>query len=294
MIRLVQTNTLARGAAPKVIVPVVQRAFLSGTAFRGDDAITPPVDTIGAQVAVLTGGDRGLANNIAEALCDVHLKALVIFDVLKEPGDDSVAKLSSQVGIPVVFRQVDVRDQASVQEAVNATIKQFRLIDVLVAAGRIADSNLPAETYDVAMFRRLLDINLTGTFICSQAVGAAMITARTGGSMIFITWIRGHVVNWPQQQSCYNASKAGVIRLGKSLAAEWAHHNIRVKSISPGYMDIALNRVRALDAQNLLWKERTPMGAVDELNNLVVFLSSDASTYMIGTDIIIDSGYTAW
>jgi len=141
------------------------------------------------------------------------------------------------------------------------------------------------------MFRRLIDINLTGTFVCAQAVGNAMIKNNAPGSMIFIASMSGHIVNWPQQQSCYNASKAGVIMLSKSLAAEWARYNIRVNSISPGYMDTALNRVPSLDAQKKLWKERTPMnrlGNVDELNNLAVFLASDASTYMTGTDVIID------
>ena len=109
--------------------------------------------------------------------------------------------------------------------------------------------------------------------------------------MVFIASMSGHIVNYPQQQSCYNASKAGVIMLGKSLAAEWASHHIRVNTISPGYMDTALNRVPQLDAQKAVWRERTPMnrlGNVDELNNLAVFLASDASTYMTGSDLLID------
>jgi NAD(P)-dependent dehydrogenase (short-subunit alcohol dehydrogenase family) len=133
------------------------------------------------------------------------------------------------------------------------------------------------------MFRRLIDINLTGTFVCAQAVGNVMIKSGTGGSMVFIASMSGHNVNWPQQQSAYNASKAGVIMLGKSLAAEWAAYGIRVNTISPGYMDTALNRVPALDAQKKQWIERTPMarlGAVDELNQLAVFLASDGSTYV--------------
>lgn len=141
------------------------------------------------------------------------------------------------------------------------------------------------------MFRRLIDINLTGTFVSAQAVGNAMIKQGSGGSMVFIASMSGHIVNYPQQQSCYNASKAGVIMLGKSLAAEWASHRIRVNTISPGYMDTALNRVPQLDAQKAVWKERTPMnrlGNVDELNNLAVFLASDASTYMTGSDLLID------
>lgn len=87
---------------------------------------------------------------------------------------------------------------------------------------------MPAETYDIERFRRLIDINLTGTFLCAQAAGNWMIRQKTGGSIIFIASMSGHIVNWPQEQSCYNASKAGVIQLGKSLAAEWSKYNIRV------------------------------------------------------------------
>lgn len=89
-------------------------------------------------------------------------------------------------------------------------------------------SNMPAETYDIERFRRLIDINLTGSFLCAQAAGNCMIKQGSGGSIIFIASMSGHIVNWPQEQSCYNASKAGVIQLGKSLAAEWSKYNIRV------------------------------------------------------------------
>src|SRR5687768_10823383 len=118
------------------------------------------------------------------------------------------------------------------------------------------------------MFRRLIDINITGTFIVAQAVGQAMIKAKTGGSIINIASMSGTVVNYPQEQSCYNASKAGVVQLTKSLAAEWSRHGIRVNSISPGYMDTALNRVPALDAQKRIWIDQTPqkrLGNVDDL-----------------------------
>lgn len=253
--------------------------------------------SLNGKVAVVTGGARGLGLSISGALCDVDLDALVIFDVLKEHGDESAHALSKKFGIPVVFHQVDVREQESVREAVKNVMGTFGRIDVLVACAGIADSNIPAEGYDIDKFRRLIDINLTGTFVCAQAVGKAMIKTGTGGSMVFIASMSGHIVNYPQQQSCYNASKAGVIMLGKSLAAEWAACNIRVNTISPGYMDTVLNKVPALEAQKKVWKTRTPMnrlGEVDELNNLAVFLASDASTYMTGSDTIIDGGYCAW
>jgi len=124
-----------------------------------------------------------------------------------------------------------------------------------------------------------------------------MIQNATGGSLIFIASMSGSIVNYPQEQSCYNASKAAVIQMTKSLAAEWARYGIRVNAISPGYMDTALNRVPALDAQKKIWVENTPqkrLGSVDDLNNLAVYMASDASAYMTGSNCIIDGGYTLW
>ena len=158
-------------------------------------------------------------------------------------------------------------------------------------------SNIKAETYPHDKFRRLIDINITGTFLVAQAVGNQMIASGKGGSIINIASMSGSIVNYPQEQSCYNASKAAVVQLTKSLAAEWARYGIRVNSISPGYMDTALNRVPALDAQKRIWIDQTPqkrLGAVDDLNNLAVYLASDGSRFMTGNNCLIDGGYSVW
>jgi len=249
------------------------------------------------KVAVVTGGARGLGFAMAEALCEVGCKAIAIMDVLQEHGDAAAEELNKKYNIAAAFYKVDVREENAVRDVIQSIAHDLGSVDVLLCSAGIADSNMPAETYDIGRFRRLIDINLTGTFLCAQAAGQIMIEQGTGGSIIFIASMSGHIVNWPQQQSCYNASKAAVIQLGKSLAAEWAPHGIRVNSISPGYMDTALNRVPALEAQKKMWCSRTPMnrlGNVDELNNTAVFLASDASTFMTGSDLVIDGGYCVW
>ncbi|KAK3998352.1 hypothetical protein QBC44DRAFT_3243 [Cladorrhinum sp. PSN332] len=253
--------------------------------------------SVHGKVIIITGGARGLGNHMARACAEAGAKAVVIFDANQDLGDESAAELHQKTGLPVSFFKVDVRDGHAIDAAVQNVVDLYGPPDVLVNSAGIADSNIKAETYDPAMFRRLIDINLTGSFLMSQSVGRAMMAAGKPGSIILVASMSGSIVNFPQEQSCYNASKAGVIQLGKSLAAEWAKYNIRVNCISPGYMDTALNKVPALDAQKKIWKQLTPqnrLGAVDDLNGLCVFLASDASGFMTGSNVIIDGGYTLY
>ncbi|KAJ4012950.1 hypothetical protein NW752_006220 [Fusarium irregulare] len=246
---------------------------------------------------VLTGAARGLGNYMARACAEAGAKNIILFDANQELGDQAAAELHDKTGLPVAFYKVDVRDGAAINAAVDEVVENYGAPDVLVNSAGIADSNIKAETYDPAMFRRLIDINLTGSFLMSQAIGRAMMAAGKPGSIILVASMSGSIVNFPQEQSCYNASKAGVIQLGKSLAAEWAKYDIRVNCISPGYMDTALNRVPALDAQKKIWKSLTPqnrLGNVDELNGLCIFLASDSSKFMTGSNCIIDGGYTCY
>ncbi|KAF2193970.1 NAD(P)-binding protein [Zopfia rhizophila CBS 207.26] len=234
---------------------------------------------------------------MAQALAEAGIKGIAILDLLKEGGELAARELAEQTGVDVRYYPADITNELAVQRTVQDVVDHYARIDILINSAGIADSNMPAETYDLTRFKKLIDINVTGNFIVAQAVGKYMIKSKTKGSIIFIASMSGSVVNYPQEQNCYNASKAAVIMMAKSLAAEWAKYGIRVNSISPGYMDTALNRVPELDAEKVMWTDRTPqhrLGDVDELNNLAVMLASDASSYMTGSNIIIDGGYTCW
>jgi len=253
--------------------------------------------TIQGKVAIVTGGGRGLGFNMAQALAEVGVRGIAIMDVQQELGDKAARELSEQTGIDVRFYRVDVRDGQATAQTVQDVVDHYGEVNILINAAGIADSNMKAETYDHEKFRRLIDINVTGSFLVAQACANAMIASGKGGSIINIASMSGSIVNYPQEQSCYNASKAAVIQLTKSLAAEWARYGIRVNSISPGYMDTALNRVPALEAQKRIWVDHTPqkrLGSVDDLNNLAVYLASDGSAFMTGNNCIIDGGYTLW
>jgi len=261
--------------------------------------LTPTLQkfTLAGKVAVVTGGGRGLGFNMAQALSEVGIRGIAIMDVQQELGDKAARELSEQTGIDVRFYKVDVRDGGAMSQTVQDVVEHFGRLDILINAAGIADSNMKAESYDHEKFRRLIDINVTGSFLVAQAVAQQMIRLGQGGSIINIASMSGSIVNYPQEQSCYNASKAAVVQLTKSLAAEWARYGIRVNSISPGYMDTALNRVPALEAQKRIWIDHTPqkrLGAVDDLNNLAVYLASDGSAFMTGNNCLIDGGYTLW
>ncbi|KAK0650720.1 Sorbose reductase sou1 [Lasiodiplodia hormozganensis] len=307
----VLTVTYKDGVRQEVEIPVEQNSGPVAPPGADDKKAAIPLDksilgqlnptmskfTLPGKVAVVTGGGRGLGFNMAQALAEVGVRGIAIMDVQQKVGEEAARELSEQTGVDVRFYQVDVRDGSAINQAVGDIVDHYGQIDILLNSAGIADSNIKAETYDTEMFRRLIDINLTGAFLVAQAVGKQMIASKNGGSIILVASMSGSIVNYPQEQSCYNASKAGVIQLTKSLATEWARHGIRVNSISPGYMDTALNRVPALDAQKKIWIENTPqkrLGAVDDLNNLAVYLASPASAFMTGSNCIIDGGYTLW
>ncbi|KAK3678543.1 hypothetical protein LTR78_001841 [Recurvomyces mirabilis] len=261
--------------------------------------LTPTLSkfTLPGKVAVITGGGRGLGFNMAQALSEVGVRGIAILDVQEDLGDNAARELSEQTGVDVRFYKVDVRDGLGINQTVQDIVDHYGALDVLINAAGIADSNIKAETYPHDKFRRLIDINITGTFLVAQAVGNQMIASGKGGSIINIASMSGSIVNYPQEQSCYNASKAAVVQLTKSLAAEWARFGIRVNSISPGYMDTALNRVPALEAQKRIWVDHTPqkrLGDADDLNNLAVYLASEGSAFMTGNNCIIDGGYCLW
>lgn len=148
-----------------------------------------------------------------------------------------------------------------------------------------------------ADWRAVIDVNLNGLFFCCQAVAPAMIE-QGGGRIVNIASMSGLIANRPQPQASYNASKAAVIHLTKSLAAEWAPHGIRVNAIAPGYMDTPMARPFFEDPQyGGVWMDAIPMGRPgkpEELAPVAVFLASEASSYVTGTTIVVDGGYTAW
>lgn len=245
--------------------------------------------------AVITGGARGLGFSLATALA-ANGVPIALLDILPEVAE-SAARIATEYGVEAVGLQVDVTDQAAVATAFDVAAERLGTPRTLLTAAGITVWN---DSVDVpaAEWRKVMAVNLDGTFFAAQAFARGLLAAELGGSAVFIASMSGSIVNVPQFQASYNSSKAAVAHLAKSLAVEWAPKGIRVNSISPGYFLSDMTQQFTEQNPELAseWVARIPagrMGQPGDLHGLVNFLTSEASSYLTGQDLIIDGGYTA-
>jgi sorbose reductase len=254
---------------------------------------------------VVTGGAGTLALASARALLEHGLTGLALLDLPSTLKSSAAAIEELKTDFPaanIFTGRVDVRDEVQVGEAIKSAVAGFRGsgsgIDILCCFAGVVGCVPSLNASAADDWRRVIDVNQTGSFLCAQAAAKYMIETRTtdttGSSILFISSISGHSVNYPQPQAAYNVSKAGVGHLTRCLAAEWAVHGIRVNCISPGYMDTVLNAGDSLGPVRDVWASRCPMGRmghVDELTGAVVMLSGRRSgRYITGADVVVDGG----
>jgi len=197
-------------------------------------------------------------------------------------------------GLKVVGLECDVSSEESVADAFARTLGAFGRVDAVVASAGIVE-NYPALDYPSDRIKRLYDINVHGAFFTAREAAKCMIP-QGGGSIILIASMSANIVNVPQLQSPYNGSKAAVKHMASSLAVEWATKGIRVNALSPGYMMTKLTRTILSNNPELkrTWESLTPMGRMGEpedLDGAIVFLASDGSRFMTGSEVRIDGGY---
>lgn len=247
------------------------------------------------KTVIITGAERGIGLEIAKgfAACGANI---VIAGVMQEEFEKAKTQVE-EFGVPCLCVYTDVSCETAVQNMVASVKERFGRIDILVNNAGINKSE-PAETMSLETWQKVLNVNLTGTFLVSREVGAVMLEQGVG-NIVNVTSMSGLVVNpLPQTQCAYNSSKAGAIMLTKCMANEWAERGIRVNAIAPGFMRTPLTQ-RRLDTPNdpsvAKWYSGTPMnriGTPEELVGVALYLASDMASFTTGACISVDGGYT--
>ncbi|OBA60467.1 short-chain dehydrogenase [Mycobacterium sp. 1100029.7] len=242
------------------------------------------------RTALITGASTGIGRKVAEAYLQAGARVAIAArhtDALKRVA----AELSSDDGA-VLTVGCDVTRPDQVNRMVERVTAEFGGIDIAVCNAGIINL-VPMLEMSPEEFQAIQDTNVTGVFLTAQAAARAMVAHGRGGAIITTASMSGHIINIPQPAGHYCTSKAAVIQLTKAMAVELAPHNIRVNSVSPGY--ILTELVEPMAEYHRLWEPKIPLGRIgrpDELTGLYLYLASDASSYMTGSDVVIDGGYT--
>ena len=248
---------------------------------------------LSGKTAIVTGGGTGIGRQMAEALAELGAN-LVLCARKVERCEQAAAELS-ELGVKALGMRCDVRDPAEVQAVCERTMEELGRLDVLVNnAG--TSWGAPAEETPLEGWQKVVDVNLTGVFLFSQAAGRMMIDLG-GGSIVNIASVAGLRGSPPGKMDAvaYHASKGGVIAFTRDLAHKWAPHGIRVNAIAPGWFPSDMSKV-LLDRFGEDFVQRVPLGrfgGADDLKGAIAFLASPASSFVTGHTLVVDGGQSA-
>ena len=247
------------------------------------------------KTAFITGGGRGIGLAAAEALAEASAR-VIISDISDDLLASGTAHLREK-GYEVDSARLDVTRPEDVAGAAVAANQKFGSIDILIANAGIAWPDTPGEDIPDDVWRRLIDVDLNGVYWSCREFGRHMLERRRG-SIVTLGSISGLISNKPQRQAHYNAAKAAVHHLTRSLGGEWAERGVRVNCVAPTYVDTPMSNTSFDDPARMpIWMDFTPMRRVarpDEIASAILFLASDASSAMTGAVVPVDCGYTIW
>lgn len=255
----------------------------------------PRLFDLSGRVALVTGAGSGIGQTIAIGLAQ-HGADVALVDRRRDDGLAQTAASIAAVGRKSVQIAGDVTSARDLGEAVAQTEKDLGPLRLALNAAGIANADA-AEDMTEDQYQTLMDVNMKGVFLSCQAEARAMLAHGQGGSIVNIASMSGVIVNRGLMQAHYNASKAGVIHMSKSMAMEWVDRGIRVNSISPGYTATPMNTRPEMAHQTRDFESQTPMARMASPAEMVgpaVFLLSDAASYCTGVDLLVDGGFCCW
>jgi NAD(P)-dependent dehydrogenase (short-subunit alcohol dehydrogenase family) len=244
------------------------------------------------RVAVVTGASSGLGVGFAEALAGAG--ARVVLAARRAERLEALAARIGSGGGEALAVACDVSQAAAVDDLVERTLARFGRADVLVNNAGVSRI-VPAEDEPLEVWREVLDVGLTGAFLCAQRFGRAMLAAGRG-SIVNVASVLGLVASAQIKQASYCAAKGGLVSLTRELAGQWARRGVRVNALAPGWFETEMTAEMFADERSLAWmRTRDPMGRAgeaDELAGALLFLASDASSYVTGQVLTVDGGWT--
>lgn len=265
-----------------------------------------PLFSLKGKTAIVSGAGAGIGLAVAQGFAEAGANVAIWYNSNKK-ALDRASDIEKTYGVKCKAYQVDVTDEAHVKQVVNEIVEEFNgRLDIFVANSGIPWTQGPMTDGEVSHYHKVVSTDLDGTFFCARAAGEVWrrqgkegkdtkgnkLENYTYGSFVATASMSGHIVNIPQLQAAYNAAKAGVIHLVRSLAVEWVQF-ARANSVSPGYMATEISDFVPQETKDI-WKSKIPMGRegeASELKGAFLYLASDAATYTTGADIIVDGGY---
>jgi len=258
-----------------------------------------PLFSLKGKTAIVSGAGAGIGLAVARGLAEAGADVAIWFNSNKK-ALTRAEEIEKEFGVKCKAYQVDVQNPEAVDEAITEQTKEFNnRLDIFVANSGIPWTQGAMIDGEISHYKKVINTDLDGTFYCARTAGRIWREQKKnkldnfiGGSFIATSSMSGHIVNIPQLQAAYNAAKAGVRHLCKSLAVEWVQF-ARANSISPGYMATEISDFVPKETKDI-WKDKIPMGREGEAHELVgayLYLASDAATYTTGADIVVDGGY---
>ncbi|KAK3201326.1 hypothetical protein GRF29_185g626235 [Pseudopithomyces chartarum] len=242
------------------------------------------------QTAAITGGVRGIGLSASRALAEAGANIAILYSSTKD-ASAIASQIAKDTGVTVKAYKASVENKEEIATVLQQIEKDFGRLDIVVANAGIANHHA-AEDYTEEQWRKVMAVNLDGAFYTAQAAGN-IFKKQGRGNLIFTASVSAILVNVPQKQAAYNASKAGVVQLARCLSVEWVEF-ARVNCVSPGFIATDMLDVHP-EAHRKKWFDMIPakrMCEPDELKGAYVFLASQASSYMTGANLVIDGGYT--